>query len=435
MTMTIEHQSLRLTDHANKIMEKHYFKTLNDTEEILVYSDGVYKTNGENLIKIECQERIPECKRNDVNEIIEIIRRCTFIERSVFNRNKEIICLENCLLDLKKSTKGAHNPSFLTTVKLSVKYDPEARCPMFIKFLKQWLPDPEEMITVIEQFSNILLADRINFEKSAMYIGNGSNGKSTFLKIITGVIGKDNISNISIDEINSNRFACARLFGKLANIHADISNKELNNLGKFKQLVSGDPIMVENKNQNAFSLVSYAKMFFSANEMPDIQDNTDAIYRRIQVTKWPIQFIENRIKDLDKKILEKEGSGILNLILENLKTLIRNDGFRYEQSIEYVRNEIKIQADKTREFLNSCIIEDINEKESSSLVFQIYVKWCDKNKIRPKRNTIFKNKLLEYGFRYDNVSLRGKKTRCFIGLKLNPNTNYYKELGNLDNFE
>lgn len=431
----IEHQSLRLTEYANKIMEKYSFKTLNDTNEILFYSDGVYKTNGENLIKIECQEMIPECIRNDVNEIIEIIRRCTFIDRSEFNKHKEIICLENCLFDLETFSMEIHNPSFLTTVKLPIKYDPEAKCPKFIKFLREVLPDPEDTITAIEEFANILLADRINFGKCAMYIGKGQNGKSTFLKIITGVIGTDNISNVSIHDLNSRRFTIADLFGMYANIYPDISKQEIEHLGLFKQAVSGDRMRGERKNQQPFNFNPFAKHFFSANEMPDFKDDTDAIFTRILITKWPNQFIKNRIKDLDKKILEKEKAGIFNLLLHNYRRLIVKDGFTYEQSIKEVRNEIKIQADKIREFVDSCIIEDINEKESSGLVYQVYVKWCKGNKIDNKSNIAFKNKLLGLGFRYDKAYLKGTQTRCFIGLKLNPNTSYYKELRNLDNFE
>ena len=90
-----------LTDFADKIMLSYRFKTfLFDTNEVLYYDKGVYRFGGEALIKIECQNIIPECSKNNVSEVIDIIRRKTPCKREEFNKDLSRLVLENGILNL-----------------------------------------------------------------------------------------------------------------------------------------------------------------------------------------------------------------------------------------------------------------------------------------------------------------------------------------------
>jgi len=408
---------------ADEVQADFEFRTLEDTKEILCYVNGVYKLGGEAIIEKECEIRAgQDCNQNLVNEVIHQIQRRTYTPRNRFDTNLDLISLSNGILNLKTMKFLEPSPKYLHRVLIPVTYDTKARCPKFLKFIRECLPDPEDIITVIEEFANILLRANINFEKSSIYIGRGQNGKSTYLKLIGNVIGYENTANVSIHDLNERTFALAQLDGKLANIHTDISNEELTSLGKFKILVSGDPINAEHKNQPMFSMASFAKHFFSANEMPDIKDNSDAVYRRILITEWEKQFIgkERNTNLFNELTTEKEKSGILNILIENQHTLIRNNGFRYEQSIEYVRNKIRIEADKETEFCKSCLIEDITKKTPKDLTYRIYVKWCQINKVRPKSRVAFNNKLMErVSTEATAARIDGKTTKVWLGIGLN----------------
>lgn len=55
---------------AEQVMSKYMFKTLKDTEEILYYEAGIYKSGGEQIIKIELEKiagySINNNKRNEI---------------------------------------------------------------------------------------------------------------------------------------------------------------------------------------------------------------------------------------------------------------------------------------------------------------------------------------------------------------------------------
>ena len=60
---------------------------------------------------------------------------------------------------------------------------------------------------------------------------------------------------------------------------------------------------------------------------------------------------------------------------------------------------------------------------------------CETNNFEPRKQQSFKNKLEELGFRYDLPRTKGKQIRSFMGLKLKQESEYFKQLGNLDGFE
>jgi phage/plasmid-associated DNA primase len=124
-----------------------------------------------------------------------------------------------------------------------------------------------------------------------------------------------------LHRILDNRFAVAELYGKLANIDADMSTEALRNTGILKKLTGGGPIPAERKFKPPFRFVNYAKLLFSANEIPQTPDETDAFFARLIIINFPKQFIEGANADpylFEKISTDKELSGFLYILLKRL---------------------------------------------------------------------------------------------------------------------
>ncbi len=48
-----------------------------------------------------------------------------------------------------------------------------------------------------------------------MLFGNGSNGKGVFIKLIEDLVGLENTSHVPLQDIDTDRFAAADMFGKI----------------------------------------------------------------------------------------------------------------------------------------------------------------------------------------------------------------------------
>jgi phage/plasmid-associated DNA primase len=111
------------------------------------------------------------------------------------------------------------------------------------------------------------------------------------LKLISAFLGPENISSRTLHSLVANQFATADLYGKLANIFADISSKRLIDIEKFKVLSSGDRISAEYKHQNSFEFEPHAKLIFSANKLPIPSEGIDDLsyYKRWIIIEFALR--------------------------------------------------------------------------------------------------------------------------------------------------
>ena len=182
---------------------------------------------------------------------------------------------------------------------------------------------------------------------------------------------------------------------------------------------------------------SFAKHFFSCNEMPDIKDNSDGAFRRIYVIEWKNQFLpnKNRIDDYDKIILQDEKAGIFNLLLHNLTRLINNKGFTHKQSISSVRDTIKLNSDKILEFVKEWLIEDPNGWETKDNIHQVYAKFANSKNYEVYAKNKLSSKLPTYGFIDISKKIKKKTYRCWVGYRLNKENDWVKiNITGLDGF-
>ncbi len=121
---------------AKKITSGNIFRTTTDNEELFWYDgNGLYLSGQEWRIKSECQQIQPKIKTNDVQEVINHIKRRTFIDRSIFDSNPEILNLQNGLLNIHTMTLTHHSPDQYSITQLPVKFNPNAKCARILRFL------------------------------------------------------------------------------------------------------------------------------------------------------------------------------------------------------------------------------------------------------------------------------------------------------------
>ena len=335
-----EEQKERIED---TLMQMYHFRTMSDTKEIYYYDEnkGIYVSGAE--IVIESQAELMTdgtVPTSTVNEAMNHIRRRTYTNRAEFDSNEtHILNLQNGLLDIDTLELKPHSPDQVPLVRLPARYDPKAKCPNILRFLGQVL-HPQDVFTAM-QIIGYCLYRSAEYEKATMLVGSGSNGKSVFLKIIESLVGSENTSHVSLQDLDNDKFAVAGLHCKMVNTFADLKQVKLSSTGNFKMLVSGDPIRAQNKFKDPFSFRNYAKLLFSANKIPESDEQTYAYYRRWLILEFEKIFDDNRnTKLIDKLTTPEELSGLLNLALIALKKLRADNGFK-DISVEKVRRNTK----------------------------------------------------------------------------------------------
>jgi putative DNA primase/helicase len=335
---------------ANYLRDK--FHAFYCTEQYYYYHNGVYVPRADKDAKATVRSYLDphDVTMNHINDAEgqwQLIIRKAIKE---INPNPYVINVKNGLYYILEDRLEPHRTDFFSTVQMQPEYHPDAKCPQFMAFLRSVLDEPE--IGLLQEIYGYLLVPVTKAQKSFILCGEPNVGKSTILTVLQDhIIGEDNVCNIAMHKLNE-RFQPAELFGKIANIYADLPDKPIDDVGMFKAVTGEDRITGERKYRDAFSFKPFARFLFSCNELfRNYGDRSWAFYRRLIIIKFcrPVPEEKKDVMLIDKLADEKDG--ILLWAIQGLKRLHAN---KYQFT----------ETDKTRAELRQYMIQN-----SSALAF------------------------------------------------------------------
>ena len=229
-----------------------------------------------------------------------------------------------------------------------------------------------------EYFGYCMTTDT-QFQKFLMLKGNGGTGKSVAVALIQHVIGNENTSSISLQDLNK-RFYATGMYGKLLNACADIPCKAMDTTDVLKKAVGEDTLLYEKKGKDAVFYKAYAKLLFSTNEMPqNLEDKSDAFYRRLLVLDMN-QMIPREEKDIRlKEKIKAEADYAIHMAVTALKDVYdRGELIESEHSKECVW-ELRRLSDSVCAFLEEKLVKEKGKRLKRSDVFRMYEEYCEDN--------------------------------------------------------
>ncbi|GAB6099278.1 hypothetical protein JCM16358_11570 [Halanaerocella petrolearia] len=429
------------------LMENHYFLALGgqggspDRATLYYYAKGVYKNNGETkLQKIIQQDNYLGDrwkKRNADDTVAYIKRNCYKSHRDVIkentNKRPHLINVKNGMIDLKNNSLSDHDPVYNSLNQLDVEYRPEVESQILDEFMKDVLIDSDDpnpdysKIDVFWEFIGwTIYSGDVNMKKMLFLLGDGNNGKSELLKVITSLLGGQNYSSLKLQTIAENDFAAANLFGKLANINGDLDSNDIQDTSLIKQLTGGDIVSVDQKYKDRLEFKNRATFIFALNNLPKVKDYSKAYFNRLIILETPNTFTKDSSK-YDPKIGEKittevAKSHALNKALEGIKRLEDNDWqfTRCKSSEELISNYIA-EANSVVAFLKETCEETPDEYITKEKLYQEFKDWSEKNGYRKMTKKTFgkrvaKNPIIKVG--QDLKFLGGKTTRIWTNIDL-----------------
>ena len=379
---TEEFVGIRHKLFADDLIALHHFKTLQDTEEVIYYEDGYYHYEGEARVRAESERVFGEYINSyHVNEILNHIRRSTYINRKELNKDLWTLNLENGLFNIKSFEFTPHIPDLITTIRMPLNYDPDATCPAIEKFISEVVYS--EHVTLIKEMIGYCLYHDYTYQNWFLLHGEGANGKSKMLSLIGKFLGEENISSIGLQDLNQ-RFAPVNLYGKSANVVADLSDADLKRTARLKQLTGGDLITAEPKFKNAFTYFNFAKLIYSCNKVPLTEDKSKAFFRRVIFIPFPNTFVIG--KNADEKIIDKlttkeELSGLLNVAIAGLKHIAGNGGFSGYLTPEENEDLYERASNPVYGFFYDCCEVDVEKYVVKMELYDAFCEYCKEMRI------------------------------------------------------
>jgi P4 family phage/plasmid primase-like protien len=329
------------------------------------FSGGTYRQHAGRYIRRRVKELLQAWGKSDkwtshrASEVVEYIRADApdLWERPPLDE----VNVLNGILNVRTRSLRDHAPAFLSPVQVPVEYNPAARCPAWEKFVSEVFPDDAQDLA-FELAADLITPSR-SAQKALLLLGEGSNGKSTYLRALTAFVGGTNASGVSLHKLESDRFATARLIGKLANICPDLPSTHLTETSVFKAIVGGDDLHAEYKYRESFEFQPYCRLVFSANHVPRSGDASHAFFRRWLVVPFDRTFEPSEQvprETLDARLSDAgELSGVLNRALEVMER-VKREGFTESESMRRAWEEFKTMTDPVAVWLDKNTITAAN---------------------------------------------------------------------------
>jgi len=360
------------------------------------FASGAYRPRGEQRIRARVKAICAELMCDDewssrlANETVEYIKvdAPELWEQPPANK----LNVKNGLLDVATRDLRPHSPEWLSPVQIPVVFDPEAACPKIDKFCGETFPT-DNLPLAYEIVGWLMLPDEA-IQKAVLLIGSGGNGKSRYLKMVLNFLGRSNVSSLSLHRLESDKFACGRLVGKLANICSDLPSEHLEGTSVFKAITGGDELTGEHKFHDSFDFRPFCRLLFSANNPPRAEDGSEGFFDRWLVVPFDRRFRgeggEITSAVLDAMLSEPgEQSGLLNRALSALTTLRERGRFSESASTRAAFAEFHATTDPLAVWLDANTVDNPSAVTSQSTIYSAYARSCEQKGMAPMTKNAF----------------------------------------------
>jgi putative DNA primase/helicase len=321
-----------------------------------------------------------------------------------YELNKEV--LEKCLANF--------------SVESGILKVAEEVAPEVVDIFRAWVGEAWPLL--FEVIGYCLYPD-YPFNKAFMFVGNGRNGKSTFLRLVKQVLGEENVVGLSLQDICLYRFAASELYHRLVNVFPDIPSKPIGYAGWFKVLTGEDTVSAPRKFRESIYFKNYAKLLFSANELPQVEDMSEAFWRRWIVLEFPNRFEDNPTffeEAFPEEVIEK----IIVLSLLAFLNVYKTRAFSIKGSEadfkeKWLRNANSIYAYVKDGEENERLTLEKEAYTPADQLYQDYVAWCEENDVEAQTKNMFTRELERlFGVAKKQKKEKGKRFYAYEGIKL-----------------
>ena len=381
---------------------------------------GVFRDGGENLVA-DCVRHVLGSEYRQ-NRLAEVLSWCRTLPIAITTTppTETLLNVANGVLELDTLTLRPVREDERFLYRVPVAWDPNANCPNIHAFVQEVVP--ADCVGLVAEIIGMCLLPTSRYRRAVMLLGPGSNGKSVLLKLIVSLLGRDNVSSVTLQALSDDRFAKAQLFGKLANVAGDLDSKPVEKSGAFKMLTGEDVITAEAKYGQPFQFVNYATLVFSANEWPVSHDQTDAYFTRWIAVPFTQRYREDGEelkpgekradpKLADRLLTEAELQGLLVRAVHGARRLRERGGFDIPKSVRDSVTEYRQWADTVMAWVDDAVSAGPDARTVRSDVYRRYRDWCKDNgraAVSTKRFwPRFREVLREGGIELDEVKSDG----------------------------
>lgn len=362
------------------------------------------------------QKHIKNSRSNRAKKNIEDeLKHRVAILPEEFDRNDMLLNTKNGYLDLSSGELHEHDKEELFSRVAGSEYTNNAQPDTWISFLNDIFDYDGELIRYIQKALGYSLTGSSKEQIMFILLGNGRNGKSLFVNVISEIMG-DYSTNMQADSLMVKRNSgvnndIARLAGARFVTSSEPNEGFVFDEGLIKQMTGDDKITARFLHQENFEFEAKFKIWLATNHRPIVRGTDDGIWRRLVVIPFDVQIPEHKVdRDLKYKLL-REAPAILDWMLEG-SLMWQRQGLKQPKRIQEAGYEYRKDMDITDAFLDDMCEVGEGYEIAASEFYQAYSNWAKTNNEYDVGNVEFGKRMKK---KFEHKTSNGVK---YIGVKL-----------------
>lgn len=339
------------------------------------------------------------CDQRTAYDVTNCVAGASAIDRDVklpswltaSGRGRDYIVMRDGLVSPTVLAEGRgkplpHTPDWFSMTYLPYAYQAGAKCPIWEDWLKRRVPDAASRL-FLQEWAGYLLTPDYSRQCALLLKGPEGTGKSTFCRMMTRLIGQQNVSSVGLEKWGS-PFAIADVVGRMMNVIGEIPAGKVGATAEkvFKEWIGGDLITYEPKHSKQYQAEPLARLMLAMNEWPQFHDTTGAVWRRLRVVLMN-QHIDRDEYDLELELrMEAELPGIFNWALAGLRRWRKTSHWTKVMTGEDELVEARAENQNYIQFIEDCLTAKPGGFAAWERILSAYKFWCSKQGYTPFGN-------------------------------------------------
>lgn len=341
-----------------------------------------------------------------VNAIVEMAATepgMSVADPSAFDANPDLLGVQGGVINLRTGEMLSPSPFYRISRCVGVQYDPTARCSRFESFMSDILANGAQ-VRFIQRFAGYTLTGSVAEEKLLFMQGTGANGKSVLANILAHILGDYAVTvGFELLAVTKNEGEVSRhkvrLRGARMVLVNEVGQNDTFNDQRLKEVTSREAISARYLYGEGFDFMPTHKIWVRGNHRPAVLDAGDGMWRRLILIPFQRQFEPHeQVRELDREIIEEEGSGILNWCIAGCLAW-RERGLAIPKSILRETDQYRADTDVVGEWIENDCKTRVGLRGSVTALYESYREASERAGMTPRSQPAFTRMMTSRGFR------------------------------------
>lgn len=222
---------------------------------------------------------------------------------------EDCIAFNDVVMHIPSMATVRRDPSWFGHSIVPCDFDPEAKCPRWIKCIDQWSCGDGQWTNLLQRWFGYCLMSHRRYAKWLLMYGKVRGGKGTISRVLHTLVGDSAWNATNLRKLGERFGVNGMQQAKVVCIHEveelDSRNGEAT-VQFIKSVIGRDPIPIEPKFKDIMrNVVIDAAIMMQSNEIPKLSNKGQGLSSKMLVLPFESSFLGKEDDRLDEKLMEE----------------------------------------------------------------------------------------------------------------------------------